>query len=114
MAKHVIAEGYTFTPSTKTIVINNKYIIPNKYYIFDYTIDWIVIDAVICGNLFPELKDPTSVTYDIYKDCVLFTICNLDVQCFHICLNYYYFFLGIYYLLSKSHSSLIFTFLWSL
>jgi len=50
MAKHVIAEGYTFTPSTKTIVINNKYVRQEQL---------LLITNVTRGTVLYNFSDPT-------------------------------------------------------
>ena len=50
MAKHVIAEGYTFTPSTKTIVINNKYVRQEQL---------LLITNVTRGTVIYNFSDPT-------------------------------------------------------
>ena len=50
MAKHVIAEGYTFTPSTKTIVVNNKYIRQEQL---------LLITNVTRGTVIYNFSDPT-------------------------------------------------------
>ena len=50
MAKHVIAEGYSFTPSTKTIVINNKYVRQEQL---------LLITNVTRGTVLYNFSDPT-------------------------------------------------------
>jgi len=50
MAKHVIAEGYTFTPSTKTIVINNKYVRQEQL---------LLITNVTRGTVIYNFSDPS-------------------------------------------------------
>jgi hypothetical protein len=50
MAKHVIAEGYSFTPSTKTIVFNNKYVRQEQL---------LLITNVTRGTVLYNFSDPT-------------------------------------------------------
>ena len=49
MAKHVIAESYTFTPSTKTIAINNKYVRQEQL---------LLITNVTRGTVLYNFSDP--------------------------------------------------------
>ena len=50
MAKHVIAESYTFTPSTKTIAINNKYVRQEQL---------LLITNVTRGTVLYNFSDPS-------------------------------------------------------
>ena len=50
MAKHVIAEGYAFSPSTKTIVVNNKFIRQEQL---------LLITNVTRGTVLYNFSDPT-------------------------------------------------------
>jgi hypothetical protein len=51
MAKHVILENYTFTPSTKTIVVNGKAIREEQL---------LLITNITTGNVIYNFSDPTS------------------------------------------------------
>ena len=50
MAKHVIAEGYSFTPATRTIAINNKYFRQEQL---------LLITNVTKGTVIYNFSDPT-------------------------------------------------------
>jgi len=50
MAKHVIAEGYAFSPSTKTIVVNNKFVRQEQL---------LLITNVTRGTVLYNFSDPT-------------------------------------------------------
>ena len=52
MAKHVIQENYTFTPSTKTLVINNKWIRQEQL---------LLITNVTRNTVLFNFSDPTLV-----------------------------------------------------